>query len=101
MAKQLEGVIVCAKVEKFDIFNWPDPTTGQIKPIRSLKVLLAHGDGTVTRESVSLPTSMTDPKLEEGQVYALPCTVTLNKKRQTLSWTLRADLPPFPAPQMG
>lgn len=100
MTKTLEGVIVCAKLEKFDIFQWTDPANGQVKPIRSLKVLLAHGDGTVTRESISLSPSAADPQLTEGKIYAFPCTVSLNKKRQLLSWTLRADLVPFPAPQM-
>ena len=98
---QLQGVIVCATVEKLDTFQWTDPANGQVKPIRSIKVLLAHGDGTVTRESISIPASMRDPHLEEGKVYALPCTVTLNKKRQQVSFTLRTDIPPFPAPQIG
>lgn len=100
MAKQLTGHIVCATVEEFSVFNWTDPANGQVKPIRSLKVLLAHGDGTVTRESISVPPTMADPKLETGNVYALPCTVTLNKKRQTIGLTLRSDLPPFPAPEI-
>jgi hypothetical protein len=101
MPKQLEGVIVCAKVEKFDTFLWTDQANGQVKPIRSLKILLSHGDGTVTRESISVPTSMADPNLKDGQIYALPCTITMNKKKLTLSWTLRSDMAPFPAPELG
>jgi hypothetical protein len=101
MVKKLEGVILCARVEKFDVFQWTDPANGQIKPIRSLKVLLPAGDGVVSRESISIPPSMPDPSLIEGEVYALPCTVTLNKKRQQISYTLRSDLKPFPAPDMN
>jgi len=100
MPKQLNGIIVCAVVEQLAVFQWTDPANGQVKPIRSVKVLLAHGDGTVTRESISIPSSMADPKLTEGQMYALPCTVTLNKKRQVIGFTLRSDLPPFPAPEI-
>jgi hypothetical protein len=55
MADKLQGVILCARFEKFDVFNWTDPANGQIKPIRSLKALLPAGDGTVSRESISLP----------------------------------------------
>lgn len=98
---QLQGVIVCATVEKLDVYQWTDPATGQVKPIRSIKVLLAHGDGTVTRESISIPSQLRDPPLEEGKAYAMPCTVALNKKRQQVAYTLRTDIPPFPAPQIG
>jgi hypothetical protein len=98
MAKKLKGVIVCAQVEKFDVFNWTDPANGQIKPIKSLKALLEHGDGTVERISVSLAPGMPDPALKDGDVYALPCSVTLNKKRQQITYTLRST--PFPAPDM-
>lgn len=98
---QLQGIVVCATVEKLDTFQWTDPATGQIKPIRSVKVLLAHGDGTVTRESISIPNQLPDPVLQEGKVYALPCTVNLNKKRQQVGFTLRTDMPPFEAPEIG
>lgn len=100
MAK-IEGVVAFAKFEKADTFQWTDPANGQVKPIRSLKVLLEHGDGTRTRESLSLPAGMDAPNLQAGQVYGFPCTVTLNKKKQLLSWTLRVDLAPFPAPDLG
>ena len=98
MAKRLKGVIVCALVEKFEVFNWVDPANGQTKPIKSLKALLEHGDGTVERISVSLAPGMADPGLKDGDVYALPCSVTLNKKRQQITYTLRST--PFPAPEM-
>ncbi len=98
MAKTLEGVFVSAIFEKVDVFNWQDPVSGQTKPIRSLKVLLAHGDGCVTRESITLPNGVEAPRLNVGEKYALPVTVSLNKKRQTLTYTLRTDFPPMPAP---
>ena len=96
----IEGVFVCGKFEKVDLFQWTDPTTNQVKPIRSVKMLLSHGDGTVSRESLSIPTDMNLPMLREGEIYAFPCTVTINKKRQTVSWTLVPDRPPFLAPDM-
>jgi hypothetical protein len=101
MTKQLEGVVMCAKFEKLYEGSWTDPVNGQVKPYRSFKVLLPNGDGTVTRESISVPMTMRLPELEEGKAYALACTVSLNKKKQTLSWTLRSDVPPFPAPEIG
>jgi hypothetical protein len=100
MSKQLRGVVAFAEVEKFDLFNWVDPANGQTKPIKSLKILLHHGDGTVTRESISLPPSMADPQLKEKIIYALPVTVTFNKKRQQVTYTLRSDMAPFVAPEI-
>jgi hypothetical protein len=98
MTKRFQGLLMCALVEKLDIFNWTDPANGQVKPIKSLKVLLPHGDGTVERISVSLPPTMPEPRVTEGEVYALPCSVTLNKKRQQITYTLRGT--PLPAPEM-
>lgn len=95
MAKY-QGLVMFARFEKADTFNWTDPTTSQMKPIRSLKVLLPHKDGTVTRESLSLPPGMDTPRLQAGEVYGFPCSWTLNKKRQVVSWTLGSEpLPPL------
>lgn len=95
MMKGLEGLVVFARFERTDVFNWTDPSTNQIKPIRSIKVLMPHGDGTVTRESLSLPPDVDFPTLKPQQVYGFPCTVGINKKRQEVTWTLRRDLAPF------
>jgi hypothetical protein len=100
MAK-IQGTVLFADFEKADTFNWTDPTNQQIKPIRSLKVLLAHGDGVVSRESLTLPPGMDIPNLRPGEVYGFPCTVMLNKKKQLISYTLRSDIAPFPAPDFA
>lgn len=101
MADHLEGVVLFAEYERFDTFNWTDPTTGTVKPINSLKVLLPQGDGTVTRESITLPPNYRAPSLTAGQAYGFPVTARLNKKRQQISWDARADLMPFPAPAVS
>lgn len=97
MAKVVEGIILFAKFEKAELFNWQDPATGQTKPIRSVKVLLAHGDGTVSRESLSIPPDMAEPKLNPGEVYGFRVSASVSKKRQTMSWTLVPGAAPLPA----
>lgn len=98
---KLKGMLLCGTVEKLDQFDWTDPATGQLKPIRSIKLLLPHGDGTITRESVSIPNGARVPDLELGADYAIPCTASINKKRQQVTYTLRLDLAPFPAPELA
>lgn len=95
---RLLGPVLYARFEKLDTFNWTDPTNGLPKPIVSFKVLLPHGDGTVTRESITLPAQYQPPKLTAGEVYSFPVTVRINKKRQQVSWDARADAMPFLAP---
>lgn len=96
----LQGPVLFARFEKLDTFNWTDPTNGTLKPIVSFKVLLAHGDGTVTRESITLPNQYKAPDLVHGEIYGFPVTARLNKKRQQVSWDARADLMPFRAPDI-
>lgn len=97
---KLQGPVLFATFEKIDTFNWTDPTNGLQKPIVSFKVLLAHGDGTVTRESITLPPQYKAPTLAPGEIYGFPVTARLNKKRQQVSWDARADLLPFPVPDI-
>ena len=92
---KLQGPVLFARFEKLDTFNWTDPTNGLQKPIVSYKVLLAHGDGTVTRESITLPVGYRPPSLTPGEIYGFPVTARLNKKRQQVNWDARADLMPF------
>ncbi|MDQ8699264.1 hypothetical protein [Hyphomicrobium sp. LHD-15] len=92
---KLEGPVLFARFEKLDTYNWTDPASGLLKPLASMKVLLAHGDGTVTRESIALPNAFKAPTLIPGEMYGFPVTVRLNKKRQQISWDARADLMPF------
>lgn len=101
MTSLLSGHVLFGTFEKTDTFQWTDPQTGTLKPINSFKVLLAHGDGTVTRESITLPPAYRTPSLSAGEVYGFPVTARLNKKRQQISWDARQDLMPFPAPQLG
>lgn len=98
MSSPLQGPVLFAQFERMDTFNWTDPQSGTVKPIHSFKVLLAHGDGTVTRESITLPPNYKAPNLSNGDVYGFPVTARLNKKRMQISWDARADLLPFPAP---
>lgn len=101
MSIRLQGPVLFAEFERMDTFNWTDPQTGGVKPINSFKVLLAHGDGTVTRESITLPPNYRAPALKQGSIYGFPVTVRLNKKRQAISWDARADLMPFEGPSVG
>lgn len=97
MAKVVEGIVAFCRFEKADVFNWQDPSTGQMKPLRSLKVLLPHGDGTVSRESISIPPEMDIPRLNPGEIYGFRCAVNLNKKKLTLNWTLVPGSTPLPS----
>lgn len=97
---KLQGPVLFAKFEKIDTFNWTDPTNGLQKPIVSFKVLLAQGDGTVTRESITLPAQYKAPHLIPGEIYGFPVTARLNKKRLQVSWDARADLMPFLVPDI-
>jgi hypothetical protein len=101
MSSRLQGPVLFAQFERMDTFNWTDPQTGTLKPINSYKVLLAHGDGTVSRESITLPQGYRTPSLNAGEMYGFPVTARLNKKRQQISWDARPDLMPFPAPSMS
>jgi len=95
---KVKGHVLFATYEKNDVFNWQDPTTGQMKPIRSIKVLLDQGDGTVTRESIALPPDMSFPALNIGEVYGFRIMTSVNKKRLQVSYTLvpgREPLPPL------
>jgi hypothetical protein len=103
MASQqsLYGPVLFGTYEKTDVYQWTDPQTGTLKPIHSLKILMAHGDGTVTRESITLPPGYKTPNLAPGQAYGFPVTPRLNKKRQIINWDARQDLLPFSAPALG
>ncbi|WP_334145800.1 hypothetical protein [Hyphomicrobium sp.] len=101
MSTRLQGHVLFGTFEKIDTFQWTDPQTGTLKPINSFKVLLAHGDGTVTRESITLPPNYRMPTLNNGEMYGFPVSARLNKKRQQISWDARQDLMPFPAPEIG
>lgn len=101
MATHMKGIVLFAELERYDTFNWTDPTTGTVKPINSIKILLPQGDGTVTRESITLPPNYQAPKLTAGQAYGFPVTARFNKKRQQISWDARPDMMPFAAPTIG
>lgn len=100
MSSPLQGHMLFAVYEKLDTFQWTDPQTGTMKPINSFKVLLAHGDGCVTRESITLPPNFKAPSLTPGETYGFPVTARLNKKRQQISWDARPDMMPFAAPEI-
>lgn len=100
MTTRMQGHILMGTFEKHDSFQWTDPVTGILKPINSLKVLVAHSDGTVTRESITLPPNYPTPNLAKGDMYGFPVTVRLNKKRQQIAFDARQDLMPFPAPEI-
>lgn len=95
-----QGHILIGRYEKTDTFTWTDPTNGTQKPIVSFKVLVAQGDGTVTRESITLPSQYRPPNLKPGETYGFPVTARLNKKRMQISWDARADLMPFLVPDI-
>lgn len=95
MTKPMQGPILFAQFEKLDTFTWIDPTTNIGKPITTFKVLLPHGDGTVSRESITLPPNYKPPVLTAGTYYGFPVVVKYNKKRQQITWEARSDLLPI------
>jgi hypothetical protein len=98
-ARELQGMIVCVVYEKDDSFEWVDPKSNQVKPLRSLKVRFPHGDGTVTRESIAVTHRFDSSSLQPETAYAFPVVATVNKKGR-LNFTLRQDIRPFPAPMI-
>lgn len=103
MAK-LKGAFISLEFEEISDFNWTDPKTNETKPIRNIIGLMDHGDRTTTRVSISFPRN---PKyrppadLEAGHHYLFPVLVSINKKKQTISYEIRTDMPPLPAPDVG
>lgn len=100
MPKTMEGFVAFAIFEKEDTFNYV-PEKGPSKLLRSVKVRLPHGDGTITRESLSVPDNYELPRMEPEKTYGFPCVVSVSKKSGKLTLSLRHDLKPFDAPQMG
>jgi hypothetical protein len=100
MAKTLTGLVMFAEFELADTFNWTDPKTNAVKPLRSIKVLVNNGDKTITRESISVPDGHVIPDLEVSQVYGFPVISGYSKKRNENTYALRTDVAPFPAPEM-
>src|SRR5262245_50347897 len=94
----MEGPVLFGTYTQTDTFNWNDPTTGQIKPIISYKVLVSHGDGTRTMESIALPPNYRGSDLKPGSAYGFAVMARVNRKQMKISWTLRGDIAPFPAP---
>lgn len=101
MAKTISGTVLFGTFKQLDTYNWTDPASGQVKPLNSFKVLVAHGDGTVSLESISFPPNYQAPRLKEGDAYGFPCSGRVSKKSGKLNWTARSDLMPFPAPQLS
>lgn len=101
MAKTMQGDVKFGEFETLDQYDWNDPVSGKIKPLRSLKILQAHGDKTITRVSISLPEGHPAPSLTPGSAYGFPVKNKFNKKHQRIDYELRTDMAPFPAPEVG
>ncbi|HRD74682.1 MAG TPA: hypothetical protein PK264_01905 [Hyphomicrobiaceae bacterium] len=98
MATTLQGIVLFATFEKEDVFQYTDPKTNVVRPLRSLKVLLAHGDGTVTRESISIGPDFNASALTPQKVFGFQTTAVVSKKTGRLSFTLVPNTPILPAP---
>jgi len=82
-----------------DRFDWIDPKSEKVKPLKSIKVLVNNGDGTVTRESISLPDGMAPPELQKDEAYVFQIVQpSYNRKKDEIRYTLLAGSVPFPAP---
>lgn len=99
-AATMEGPVLFGLYTQTDTFNWTDPTNGQVKPIVSYKVLVSHGDGTRTMESIALPPNYRGPDLKPGSAYGFAVIARVNRKQLKISWTMRTDIPPFDSPPM-
>lgn len=101
---KLAGAFISLEYEEITNFSWTDPKTNEVRPIRNIVGLMSHGDRTVTRVQIAFPR---DPayqaprNLERGQHYLFPVLLSLNKKRQTVSYEIRTDVPPLPAPDVA
>ena len=102
MAK-LKGAFIAAKFEEITSFDWTDQKTGVVKPIRNVVVLLDNGDGTIDRVQIGFPRdpAYRPPQLEPQQQYMFPVVLSINKKRQEVSYTMRTDMPPTEAPDIA
>lgn len=100
---RLTGAFVSLLYERTDTFDWADPKTGVVKPIRNFVGLMSHGDGCVTREQISFPRDpqYQAPQLTAGVQMLFPVIATVNKSKQKIQYTIRTDMPPVPAPEFA
>lgn len=98
MAK-MQGLVMFGTLEEVAVFPWTDDK-GQTKNLESYKVLVAHADRTVSRESVSLPAGYRKPQLQLDQEYGFPVSSRVSKKGK-ITYTAHPQMMPFPAPEVG
>lgn len=100
---KLSGAFLSMSYEDFVEFDWVDQKSGVSKRIKNFVGLAENGDGTRSRISISFPR---DPKyrppndLEPGQHYLFPVILGFNKKKEVVTYQLRTDIPPLPAPDI-
>ena len=100
MAK-LMGMFISMTFRGVKTFEWQDPKTGVTTPIRNFSGLYEPGDGTRLPVEIGFPRDAPDyrpPALKIDDQVLFPVTVSLNKEKQVVQYTLRTDLAPMPAP---
>lgn len=100
---QLKGAIVVIQFERIDRFDWTDPKTGTIRPIQKFVGLVESGDGTREWVDIGFPRDpdYRPPNLKSKNYYAMPVLIGVDKKRGENRLTIRTDIQPFEAPDIG
>lgn len=100
---KLTGATVTLTYDRTDRFDWTDPKTGQLKPIQKFVGLMEAGDGTRTWAEIGFPRDpgYRAPSLKPGTAYVFPVILGVDKKRGEVRLTIRTDIEPFEAPELG
>ncbi len=100
---QLKGAIVVIQFERIDRFDWTDPKSGTVRPIQKFVGLVESGDGTREWVDIGFPRDpdYRPPNLKPKSYYAMPVLISVDKKRGENRLTIRTDIQPFEAPDIG
>lgn len=100
---QLTGAVAVIQFDRVDRYDWPDPKTGTVRPIQKFVGLMEAGDGTRKWVDIGFPRDpdYRPPNLTPKKFYAMPVLLGVDKKRGETRLTIRTDMQPFEAPDIG
>jgi len=95
------GHVLIAKFKGFRQFENKDENGRIMNVSKSYSVHVPYADGTVLPALIYFPRdpSYTTPSLQEDAFYAFPIEVRIKRTGKDLTYSARADLMPFPAPE--
>ncbi len=104
MKKYFYGTSVFGEFLEMKAFDNVDERTKAVRRSVSLVVAVRFDEHTSLPVSIYLQDGQTPPSLKAGEHYGYPVLIKPKaggKGVTGVSFTLRKDLPPFPAPEIG